>query len=155
MTNWLVILSQDNWNICIQERKLGMPRQSQLDRMTEGDQLWVYIGRARVDRQVPKLRRLRALAKVAGPIEALSAPKWRARGAQAFSFARPISLIREFDVPGHDLLGRLSFAGGRPRWGLQLLQTPIRLTDGDQALLNKAISHALRAGTRLDTDVTP
>ncbi|SRR6266852_1522688 len=119
---------------------LGLPHREQLERMADNDRVWVYLGRAKVDKQKPKVRRLRAIARITGQVQELTRPSWRPRGSQAFSFARPIEVLRQLDTPGYELMGQLSFAGGRKHWGLQLLKAPLVLTEKDEALLASATS---------------
>ncbi|MBO0706716.1 MAG: hypothetical protein J2P44_00025 [Candidatus Dormibacteraeota bacterium] len=55
MRDWLVTLSEDNWQVCRRERLLGLGsgREHRLGRLSEGDPVWIYINKRRVDRQTP------------------------------------------------------------------------------------------------------
>lgn len=140
MSDWLVVLSEDNWDICRREGLLGLGRDAQrrLGRLRDGDRLWVYVNKRHVDRQTPWVRRIRALVRVTGPIRRLEHPPWRPRRDQTFPYARSIELVRSLDLPGTQLLRELSFARDMSAWGLRLLQAPLPLTEADVARLEAA-----------------
>jgi len=132
MSDWLVVMTEDNWEICVEHRLLALTLRAQrgLASMQEDDKVWVYINRKRVDRQTPNVRRLRAVVRVKGPVRRLDASPWKPRNKETFSLAREIVVERQFDVPA-DVLIRLIFAGPSPRWGTNLLNAPLRLTPYD------------------------
>jgi predicted RNA-binding protein len=139
MADWLVVLSEDNWEICKKERLLGLGRdaESRLNRMANGDHVWIYINKKHVDRQTPWVRRIRAVVRIAGPVRHLAKPPWRPRGPENFPFARPIRVEREFDITG-DILRRLSFAKANKVWGIRLLNAPLALDKADVHRLESA-----------------
>ena len=139
VADWLVVLSEDNWEICAREGWLGLGRDGQrrLGRMADGDRVWVYISSARVGRQTPRVRRIRAVARITGPVQHLANPPWAARGKERFAAARPIHVERTLDLSG-DLLPTLSFAQPTGPWGLRLLNAPVPLTASDLRRLEVA-----------------
>jgi hypothetical protein len=140
LSNWLAVLSEDNWEICAREGLLGFGRKSErrLNQMQDGDRVWVYINKKHVDKQTPRIMSIRALAIVAGPVRRLTKPPWRPRGDQTFDLARPISLQRTFDLPAEVLLrDMLSTRWGG--WSAQLLHSPLFLDDQDMAMLEEAL----------------
>ena len=144
MTDWLVVLSEDNWEVCAREGLLGLGRDAErrLNRMAEGDRVWVYVNRKHVDHQVPHVYQIRAVARVAGPVRRLARSPWMARGDQRFEYARPISVERRCTVRARDLLKTKSFAGRPPVWGMRLLNAPLRLADDDVKKLEQAVAAA-------------
>lgn len=141
-SDWIVVLSEDNWEICEREQQLALGRDAdrRLGRMADGDRLWVYVNRKHVNHQVPRIQRLRAIARVAGPIRHLDQSPWKPRGNQRFHVARPITIEQRCDVPAVDLLRRMSFAGPYPAWGIRLRSAPLRLTASDVAALEAAVT---------------
>ncbi|HZU17036.1 MAG TPA: hypothetical protein VFD01_10645 [Candidatus Dormibacteraeota bacterium] len=141
MNDWLVVLSEDNWEICAREGLLGLGRNAErrLNRMAEGDRVWVYVNRKHVDHQLPRVQELRAVARVTGPVRHLERSPWKPRGEQRFTVARPIAVERRCAVPLLEVLKGLSFAGRPPAWGMRLLDAPLRLTAGDVARLELAL----------------
>jgi hypothetical protein len=137
MNNWLVVLSEDNWEICAREGLLGLGRNAErrLNRMAEGDRVWIYVNRKHVDHQLPRVQQLRAVARVTGPVRHLDHSPWKPRGDQRFMVARPIVVEQRCAVPLLEVLRNLSFAGRPPAWGIRLLDTPLRLTAEDVAQL--------------------
>ena len=140
MTDWLVVMSEDNWEICAHEGLLGLGRDAErrLGRMADGDRVWIYVNRKHVDHQVPHVREIRAAVSVAGPVRHLARSPWRARGEQRFEFARPIDVERRLAFPARELLKTMSFAGWPPVWGMKLLDAPVRLTGDDVRKLEDA-----------------
>lgn len=140
MSDWLVVLSEDNWEVCRREGLLGLGQDAErrLGRLIEGDRIWVYVNKRYVDHQKPWVRRIRALVRVTGPVQRLQRPAWRPRGDQTFPYARPIEVLRTFDLNGMELLPALSFARGTNRWGMKLLHAPLPLTQDDVASLEAA-----------------
>jgi hypothetical protein len=141
MSDWLVVLSEDNWEICARESLLGLGRDAErrLNRMADGDRLWVYVNRKHVDHQVPHVYEIRALVRVAGRVRHLTRSPWKARGDQRFEYARPIAVERRCSFPARELLKTMSFAGRPPVWGMKLLNAPVRLTDEDVSKLEAAL----------------
>ena len=141
MSDWLVVLSEDNWLICAREQLLGLGRDAErrLNRMADGDRVWVYVNRKHVDHQVPRVQQLQAVARIAGQVRHLTRSPWKPRGDQRFTVARPITVERHCAVPVLDLLRTMSFAGRPPAWGMRLLSAPLRLTDDDVAKLQRAV----------------
>jgi len=142
MTDWLAVMSADNWEICERERLIafGDHRRSRLDRLAEGDRLWVYVNRQHADRQLPKVERLRAIVRVVGPTVRLTTSPWFRRGAAEFHLARSISIVRRASVPAKETLKTLSFAGRPPAWGIRLLGAPVELTVADVTVLNSLLT---------------
>ena len=140
MTDWLVVMSEDNWTICQKVGLLGLGRDAErkLSRLVDGDRVWVYVNRKHVDHEVPRVQELRALARITGPVQHLGKSPWKPRGDQRFTVARPISIQRTFAVPALDLLKSMSFAGKPPVWGIRLLSAPLHLTPEDTAKLESA-----------------
>ncbi len=140
MTDSLVVMSLDNWEICAREGLLGLGRDAErrLGHMADGDRVWVYVNRKHVHHQVPHVYEIRAVARVAGPVRHLNHRPWKARGAQQFEFARPIAVERTLALPARELLKAMSFAGRPPVWGMKLLNAPLRLTAEDVAKLEGA-----------------
>jgi hypothetical protein len=140
VTDWLVVMSLDNWEICAREGLLGLGRDAErrLGRMADGDRVWVYVNRKHVDHQVPHVYEIRAVVRVAGPVRHLDRSPWKAREAQRFEFARPIAVERTLALPARELLKGMSFAGRPPVWGMRLLNAPVRLTTDDVARLEEA-----------------
>jgi hypothetical protein len=132
VADWLIVLSEDNWEACAKAGLigLGLDAERRLNRMADGDRIWIYVNKRHVDRQTPWVRRIRGVARVSGPVRRLDRPPWRARAGQMFAFARPIRLERRLDLPA-DVLKQLSFAVGIGAWGLRLLNAPLRLTNSD------------------------
>lgn len=141
MSDWLVVLSEDNWEICARDGLLGLGRDAErrLNRMADGDRVWVYVNRKHVDHQVPHVYEIRAVARVAGPVRHLDSSPWKARGDQRFEYARPITIERRCSFPARDLLKQLSFAGRPPVWGMRLLNAPVHLTAADVKKLEVAL----------------
>src|SRR5262249_18238484 len=142
--DWLVVLSEDNWEVCAREGLLGLGRgaERRLNRMAEGDRVWVYVNRKYVDHQVPRVQELRALARIAGPARHTERSSWQPRGDQRFTVARPITVERRFAVPILQLLKTMSFAGRPPFWGTRLLDAPLRQTGEDVAKFEQAVKSA-------------
>jgi hypothetical protein len=140
MSDWLVVLSDDNWEVCATEGLLALGRDAErrLNRMADGDRAWVYVNRKHVDHQVPRVQQLRAMARVAGPVRFLERSPWKPRGDQRFTVARPIAVERRFAVPVPQLLKTMSFAGRPPAWGIRLLDAPLRLTAEDVTKFERA-----------------
>lgn len=148
MSDWLVVLSEDNWEVCRRERLLGLGAggERRLARMAEGDRVWIYINKRHVERQTPRVRRIRAAVRIAGPVRRLDHPPWRSRGHQTFPYARPIQVLRVLDLPGIEVLTQLGFAQGGA-WGFRLLHAPLALSESDVEKLETADRDAGR-GTR-------
>jgi hypothetical protein len=142
MTDWLVVLSEDNWQICAREGLLGLGRDAErrLNRLADGDRVWVYVNRKHVDHQVPRVQQLQAVTRVAGPVRHLSASPWKPRGDQRFTVARPITIERRCAVPVLELLKTMSFAGRPPAWGMRLLSAPVLLTQDDVAKFEAVVA---------------
>jgi hypothetical protein len=142
VNDWLVVLSEDNWEICAREGLLGLGRDAErrLNRMANGDRVWVYVNRKYVDHQVPHVYEIRATARVAGPVRHLTKSPWRSRGEQHFTVARPVTVERICSVPALDLLKSMSFAGRPPAWAMRLLNAPLRLTREDLDKLEGALA---------------
>lgn len=140
MDNWLVVLSEDNWRVCDREGLIGLRQnaEARLNRIAEGDRVWVYVTRKYVDHQVPRVQELRAVVRVTGPVRHLDRSPWKPRGEQRFTVARPIEVERRCAVPILELLKTMSFAGRPPVWGMRLLSAPLRLTDDDVKKLERA-----------------
>lgn len=140
MTDWLVVMSEDNWEICARECLLGLGRDAErrLGRMADGDRVWIYVNRKHVDHKVPHIYEIRAACRVAGPIRHLDRSPWKARGGQRFEFARSIAVGRSLAFAAKELLKSMSFAGRPPVWGMKLLNAPVRLTAEDVAKLEAA-----------------
>src|SRR5262249_19070914 len=141
VNDWLVVLSEDNWEICAREGLLGLGRDAErrLNRMVDGDRVWVYVNRKYVDHQVPHVYEMRAVARIAGPVQHLKSSPWRARGEQRFSVARPITVEQRCAFPALELLKSMSFAGRPPSWGMRLLNAPVPLTRADVHKLEAAL----------------
>jgi hypothetical protein len=141
VNEWLVVLSEDNWEVCAREGLLGLGRDAErrLNRMAEGDHIWVYVNRKYVDHQVPHVYEIRAVARVGGSVKQLKRSPWRSRGDQHFTVARPIVVERRCALPALELLKSMSFAGRPPAWGMRLLNAPLRLTDEDIEKLKRAL----------------
>lgn len=141
MSDWLVVLSEDNWEICAREGLLGLGRDAErrLDRMADADQVWVYVNRKHVDHQVPHVYEIRAVARVVGPVRHLERSPWKARGDQRFEYARPITVERRCAFPARELLKTMSFAGRPPAWGMKLLNAPVQITAEDVKKLEVAL----------------
>jgi predicted RNA-binding protein len=144
MRNWLVVLSEDNWRICAQERLLSVGRDAErrLSRMADGDRVWIYVNRMYVDHQVPRIRELRAVVRVVGHVRQLETSPWKPRGRQQFNVARPIVIEQHCQIPILDLLKTMSFSAQPPAWGIRLRGAPLRLTDEDVAKLKDALDAA-------------
>jgi len=147
MNDWLIVLSEDNWQVCARERLLGLGRDAErrLNRMADGDRVWIYVNRRYVDHQVPRVQQLQAVTRVAGPVRHLSKSPWKPRGEQRFTVARPITIERQCAIPILDLLKTMSFAGQPPIWGMRLLNAPVLLTQDDVAKLESALASSLVA----------
>lgn len=141
MAEWLVVLSEDNWAICSRVGLLGLGRNGRrrLNRMGQGDLVWIYVNKKYVHKQTPRVRRLRAVARLLGPTRHLEKPPWRGRAEERFAFARPIKIVRTIDASG-DILQKLSFGGNNTGWGIRLLNAPLALTRDDVARLEKVSS---------------
>lgn len=141
MNDWLVVLTEDNWEICARERLLGLGRDAErrLNRMANGDRVWIYVNRKHVDRQVPRVGQLQGVASVTGPVRRLEVSPWKPRGDQRFEVARPIEIRCRCKVPVLELLKTMSFAGQPPAWGMRLLSAPLRLTAEDVEKLEHAV----------------
>ena len=140
MTDWLVVLPRDNWEICAREGLLGGT--DRLERMADGDRIWVYVNKERTDSQLAPIRRIRASAIVRGPVRHLTHVPWNRRRAQSFPFARGITIERQFDIPGPELIKTLSFVVDPTNWGAYLRTTPIRLTVADVGKLEEAVGRS-------------
>jgi hypothetical protein len=140
VTDWLVVMSEDNWIICAREGLLGLGRDAErrLGRMADGDRVWVYVNRKHVDHQMPHVSEMRAACRVAGPVRHLRHSPWKPREGQRFEFARPIAAERSLAYPAKELLKTMSFAGRPPVWGMKLLNAPVRLTAEDVVKLEVA-----------------
>jgi predicted RNA-binding protein len=140
MKDWLFVLSEDNWEACAKRRLLGLSERAQRRsvEMSSGDRLWVYVNKKYVDHQVPRIRRLRAVARVRGSIKRLTSVPWKLRGDQTFPFALPIELERLVDIDIVPVLKKLSIAGKGTAWGSNLLNAPLRLTPQDVSKLEAA-----------------
>jgi hypothetical protein len=143
LSNWLAVLSEDNWEICAREGLLGFGRKSErrLNQMQDGDRVWVYINKKHVDKKTPRIMSIRALATIAGPLHRLSKPPWHPRGDQTFDLARAITVQQTFDLPAEVLLREMLSTrwGG---WSAQLLRTPLFLDDQDTATLEEALTNS-------------
>lgn len=141
MSDWLVVLSEDNCEICAREGLLGLGRDAELrlDRMADGDRVCVYVNRKHMDHQVPYVYEIRAVARVAGPVRHLERSPWKVGGNQRFEYARPITVEGRCSFPACELLKTVSFAGRPPVWGMKLLNAPVHLTAGDVKTLEVAL----------------
>jgi hypothetical protein len=150
MSDWLVVLSDDNWAVCRAQGLLSLGRnaESRLNRMSMGDKVWVYVNRGHVDRQLPRIYEIRAVVRVSGPVVHLAKSPWKARGNQRFTVARPIVVEQILKLKARDLLMSMSFAGRPPGWGLRLLHAPLLLTAGDVAKLKSAATSQQHPGDR-------
>jgi hypothetical protein len=139
VADWIVVMSDDNWKACARVGLLGLGRngQTRLGHVGIGDRLWVYVNRKYVDHQTPRIKRVRALARVTGPVEYLEDPPWRARGAERFPYARKVTIEAELDI-SEAVVKELSFAKGRLHWGVPLLNAPLALTSADVRKLERA-----------------
>jgi hypothetical protein len=101
MTDWLAVLSEDNWEISGGEGLLGLGRDAErrLNRMSDQDRVWTYVNRKYVDHQTPWVREIRAVVRVAGPVRHLATSPWRPRGGQQFTVARPITIEHRCALP--------------------------------------------------------
>lgn len=135
-------MTEDNWQVCGREGLLGLGRDAERrpNRMADGDRVWVYLNRKYVDRQVPKVREVQAVARINGGVRRLVRSLWKARGQQHFEYARPIIVEHRCGFPALDLLKTMSFAGRPPTWGLRLLNAPVPLTEDDVRKLEGALS---------------
>lgn len=142
--HWIAVVTEDNWAISVRERLLGLGKDAErrLARMAKGDHVWIYVNRKHVDRQVPRVYEIRAIARISGPIEHRRKSPWKPRGDQRFLVARPIVIERTMAFPAIDILKRLSFAGPPRAWGVRLLNAPLRLTSADVAKLEVASKSA-------------
>src|SRR5579859_3950096 len=140
MADWLVVMSEDNWLVSARESLIGLGRDAErrLNRMAEGDRVWIYVNRKHVDRQLPHIYEIRACVRITGPVRHLTKSPWRSRGDQSFTVGRPAAVEREMKVPALDLLKSMSFAGRPPAWALPLLNAPIRLAPADVERLEAA-----------------
>lgn len=138
MSDWLAVLSEDNWKVCAKRSLIGFSKRHQrkLAEMAVGDRLWIYISKQHVDRQEPVVRRLRAIATIRGPLHKLVAVPWEVKGAQTFSFARAITVDKSLDIDAVPILKKMSFAGRGSKWGVPLINAPLRLTTRDVAGLS-------------------
>ena len=145
MADWLVVMSEDNRLACIGAGLLGLGRgaERRLNRMAQGDRVWIYVNRRWVDKQTPRLCLIKSIAVITGPVRRLDKPPWASRRSQTFPHARPISIERSFDLPAGDLLPSLSFAAGKTRWGLSLLNAPILLSLKDVQQLHAALKRSI------------
>ena len=133
MADWIIVMSEDNWDVCARARLLGLGRggERRLDRLTTGDRVWVYINKKYVDQQRPKIGRVKSVVKITGSTRFLDNPPWRSRRGQSFAYVRSIRIESHVDVPREKVM-QLSFARGRGSgWGWPLLNAPLRLTADD------------------------
>jgi len=141
--DWLVVMSEDNWQICEREELISVGGDgSKLDRFEYGDRLWIYVNRKYVDHQVPHVYEIQALARVSGPVMTLKKSPWRKRGRSEYKLARAIAVERRLRISALQLVKSLSFAGTPPVWGLSLLNAPLRLTPNDVKNLERAAAKA-------------
>ena|ERR1700730_12951003 len=142
MTDWLVVMSADNWEICASERLLGLGRDAErrLNRMIGDDRVWIYVNRLYVDRALPVVGEIRGVARVAGSVRHLDKIPWKPRGSQRFEYARAIEVERRYAFPARHLLRTMSFAGRPPYWAASLLNAPVRLAEKDVHTLETAAS---------------
>jgi hypothetical protein len=149
--NWLVVISQDNWEICRNRGLLGMGNDGQfrLGRMSEGDLVWVYVNKLYVDHETPRVRQIQAVAQVAGPVQFLTSPPWRARGPQQFPYARAIDVVATLSLDAYSLFERMPFARRRGGGGVshQLMNAPVALDDADVAVLRAAVAAGVKTGS--------
>jgi len=140
MRHWLVVMSEDNWEICAREGllSLGAGAQRRLYRLSDGDLVWVYINRKYVDRQLPRIFQMRALAKVTGQTRYLDQSPWKPRDRQTFNYARPIEVVRQFTFSAADVLKTMSFVRKPEHWGWYLMNMPVALSDQDVRQLEAA-----------------
>src|SRR5438876_207313 len=106
--------------------------------MADGDRIWIYVNRGHVDKQLPRIYEIRAVARVTGQVTRLERSPWRPRGDQHFEVARPIAIERTLKFKAKELLMTMSFAGPPPVWGTRLLNAPLQLTKSDVAKLERA-----------------
>jgi predicted RNA-binding protein len=141
MADWLVVMSEDNWNECSRRRLLGLGRKAQqrIARFSKGDRVWVYVNKKFVDHQTPRVRRIRALATVAGNPKVLKQPSWHARGENRFEVALPITIDQAYDFPAEQLLKSTAFARRPGGWRAALLNAPIELGNQDIGKLRSAL----------------
>jgi hypothetical protein len=139
-------MTEDNWDISAKHGLLGLGRDAKrrLARMAEGDQVWIYVNRGLVDKQLPRIYEIRAVARVSGAVTRLKRSPWKPRGDQRFEVARPIAIERNLKFKARELLMTMSFAGPPPVWGTRLLNTPLQLTQSDVVKLETA---AINSGT--------
>src|SRR5438445_179265 len=84
--DWLVVISEDNWEICHREGLISVAGNgSRLARLEVGDRVWVYVNRKHVDHQLPHVFEIRAVARVLGPLVTLPKSPWKARGRSTFT----------------------------------------------------------------------
>lgn len=141
MADWLTVLSEDNWQICAAKGLLGFGQRAErkLAIMSEGDRVWIYVNKKYVDHQVPRLRRIRGLARITGASRSLDRVPWRTRGDQSFGFAKPITVECHLDIEATPLLKAMSFAGKSSLWGAPLQNAPLKLTPRDVSKLERAL----------------
>jgi hypothetical protein len=145
LADWLTVLSEDNWEICAARGLLGFGSRAErkLAIMSEGDRVWIYVNKKYVDQKLPWLRRIRGLARITGPSRSLDSVPWRARGDQAFGFAKPITVESHLDIEATPLLKAMSFAGKSSLWGAPLQNAPLKLTARDVSKLERAVAESL------------
>jgi predicted RNA-binding protein len=150
MSEWLVALSGDNWCICASHGLLGLTKRQEprLRLLNAGDRVWIYLSTQFVDRQLPRVYRIRAVARVTGPAERLERTPWHSRGQETFALAVPITVEREVDLPGKSLISSFSFVQRKESWGAHLLNAPIRLSEDDAVRLHRAAGEAGAATVR-------
>lgn len=142
MSAWLIVLTEDNWEVCKREQLLGVSTRAsgKLSGVKPGDRMWIYISRRFVDRQVPIVRELRGVAEVTGSATSIGKPRWQGRVGDAFDRTVPFRLVREFRISGVAAVQELSTMRKYARWGALVQNAPVRLDDREVAVLERVVA---------------
>lgn len=140
---WIVTISEDNLELTIRHEMIGLPskrKQFILD-MAEGDDIVFYVGKKRAGYGGYKASvcDFGPSARITSPAFCDESSVWYSRSSEKYPWRRKISVTLNNRVKAHDIVGNLSFARNKEKWGLYFVAGVRGISADDYEVLKKAL----------------
>ena len=142
-TFWMITISADNLGIVRQHNLVGLPtkRKRYSERLTQGDLIVFYVGKKRVG-----YGGYNASLCEFGPVATLTSSVfyddsriWNSRNDERYPWRWRISITSDKKINARSIIDDLSFAHGKPKWGLYFIAGVRQISENDFEVLQKAL----------------
>lgn len=140
---WIITISADNLEITKRHNLIGLPskRRRYSSRLELGDLIVFYVGKKRVG-----YGGYNSGVCEFGPIATLTSsvfhddsPIWNSRSDERYPWRWNISVTIDKNISARNIVGDLSFAHDRPKWGLYFIAGVRQISKGDFEILQKIL----------------